>query len=643
MSLQCTRSCNKCRTEMGNEMYYFKLSASSCGGIADVFKSMFGEGVPEDFSLSSTKFRYLLTDALSPYFRNVILKDMDGAYYSVCYDKTTNHTGRKELQIAIRYWSNTKLQIITHHLETFFIGSATGEILVEKINSALDNAGLPRQKILMLGSDCPNVNKKVARIICEELVSIRKAPLVNIGTCSIHTLHNAFLSGLDKLGEDVADLVMAVHDFFDGWPSRCEDYLQIQDDLSVPKHSFIKHVPSRWLTLEGAASRLIEQWEALKKYFLSYVPKKRNSLGKSNNYKRILSLLKKPTIKAELLFVCSSARVFTRFTGAFQKEEPMIHVMHDELETLAKILLGKVCKPELIQTVGVSEDLLKTENLHPAQKIHVEKEILTEISKVDERFQLEFLAGVKNHYVEAVTHVIRKSPLILKPLLKNCRCLQPEERVLHRSCRDIVALAKGLPIVIDESILLDEWKLLQCEKESVCGGRIDDYWALFFVLKNSIGDDKYPNVAKVVKSVLALSHGNADLERGFSLSSHILTQDKASMSERTLNAAMTVKSAIMKMYHSKPDLVPITRELLAMARVAHSSYLSHLQNEKALKEEAARKKLETDEKKLVEAERIQKLKDERKIIAGAENKLKILQSEEQQKRKTADALFGGGK
>ncbi|XP_063230993.1 uncharacterized protein LOC134535717 isoform X1 [Bacillus rossius redtenbacheri] len=398
-------------------------SASSCRGTADVFKSMFDEGVPEDFSLSSTKFRYLLTDALSPYFRNLILKDMDGAYYSVCYDEATNHTGRKELQIAIRYWSNTKLQIITHHLETFFIGSATGKILVEKINSALDNAGLPRQKILMLGSDGPNVNKKVARIICEELVSIRKAPLVNIGTCSIHTLHNAFLSGLDKLGEDVADLVMAVHDFFDGWPSRCEDYLQIQDDLSVPKHSFIKHVPSRWLTLEGAASRLIEQWEALKKYFLSYVPKKRNSLDKSNNYKRIVSLLKKPTIKAELLFVCSSARVFTCFTGAFQKEEPMIHVMHDELDTLAKILLGKVCKPELIQTVGVSEDLLKTENLLPAQKIHVEKEILTEISKVDERFQLEFLAGVKNHYVEAVTRVIRKSLLILKPLLKNCRCL----------------------------------------------------------------------------------------------------------------------------------------------------------------------------------------------------------------------------
>jgi len=30
-----------------------------------------------------------------------------------------------------------------------------------------------------------------------------------------------------------------------------------------PKHKFIKHVKSRWLTLEGAAERILEQMPAL--------------------------------------------------------------------------------------------------------------------------------------------------------------------------------------------------------------------------------------------------------------------------------------------------------------------------------------------------------------------------------------------
>ncbi|KAJ8889950.1 hypothetical protein PR048_009455, partial [Dryococelus australis] len=143
-----------------------------------------------------------------------------------------------------------------------------------------------------------------------------------------------------------------------------------------------------------------------------------------------------------------------------------------------------------------------------------------------------------------------------------------------------------------------------------------------------MGDVKYPNVAIIFKAVLSRLRGNADLEEGFSLSSNFLMQDKASMSGKTLNAAMTVKSA-MKMFHMQPDLVPITRELVALACVAHASYNAHLQQKKM-----HRKKLNWRRKIMAENG-----KHKMKLIASAENKLKVLQSEQKQKRKTADALF----
>lgn len=56
--------------------------------------------------------------------------------------------------------------------------------------------------------------------------------------------------------------------------------------------------------------------------------------------------------------------------------------------------------------------------------------------------------------------------------------------------------------------------------------RIDAYWHRIFERQNDINECKYPQISLVVKNVLALSHGNADVERGFSVSLKILTEDK---------------------------------------------------------------------------------------------------------------------
>ena len=55
------------------------VSANFSQDIASVFKAMFpSEGaVPEKFSLNPTKIRYLMSDALGPYFRTKLLKDIN--------------------------------------------------------------------------------------------------------------------------------------------------------------------------------------------------------------------------------------------------------------------------------------------------------------------------------------------------------------------------------------------------------------------------------------------------------------------------------------------------------------------------------------------------------------------------------------
>jgi len=66
--------------------------------------------------------------------------------------------------------------------------------------------------------------------------------------------------------------------------------------------------------------------------------------AKTSPCQQITEYLKRPTLKAELLFVISSAKVFPRFTETFQRDEPMVHLLYSELRQLFTTLALSVSK-----------------------------------------------------------------------------------------------------------------------------------------------------------------------------------------------------------------------------------------------------------------------------------------------------------
>ncbi|KAL5243999.1 hypothetical protein ACI65C_011409 [Semiaphis heraclei] len=90
------------------------MSGSSCDGLVELFKAMFPNAVPDKFSLSRSKMSNLITDALGPHFRQIVLDGIQNhsTYYTLMYDETTNSESKKELQVAVRYWCNTKKEIV---------------------------------------------------------------------------------------------------------------------------------------------------------------------------------------------------------------------------------------------------------------------------------------------------------------------------------------------------------------------------------------------------------------------------------------------------------------------------------------------------------------------------------------------------
>ena len=65
------------------------------------------------------------------------------------------------------------------------------------------------------------------------------------------------------------DLLVDTYFWFDKRPVRKEDYRDYQAFTDTATGAIIKHVSTRWLSLEHCVNRMLSQWDALNSYFSS--------------------------------------------------------------------------------------------------------------------------------------------------------------------------------------------------------------------------------------------------------------------------------------------------------------------------------------------------------------------------------------
>ena len=73
---------------------------------------------------------------------------------------------------------------------------------------------------------------------------------------------------------------------------------------------------------------------------------------------------------------------------------------------------------------------------------------------------------------------------------------------------------------------------------------IDFYWNKVLAIVRSDGRPKYPTMSKLIKNILIISHGNADVERGFSINGNILTEERTLLSEKSINGLRSIYDAV---------------------------------------------------------------------------------------------------
>ena len=125
---------------------------------------------------------------------------------------------------------------------------------------------------------------------------------------------------------------------------------------------------------------------------------------------------------------------------------------------------------------------------------------------------------------------------------------------------------------------------------------MDHYWRKIELMKNAVGDLKYPLIIKVVKAALSLAHGNTAVERGFSKSAKNVTKDRVLLSEASINAIQSTKDGLESV-NNQPHTVPMTKEFIQFGRSAHYTFTARRRKQAA--DEKQRKKKEDEEQRLM--------------------------------------------
>ena len=628
------------------------FSLRSLDHIGDTFKCMFPDSkIAADLSLSRTSASYMITEGMAPHFRQVLVEDLrkSDLPFALHFDETTNVQVKKQMDLTLRYWSPTHEQVWVAFYTSCFFGHADSETVVAKIFEQLKQDNVPVKKLITLVRDGPNVNKaiysKLEQMIKDETPDF--TGFVDLGSCVLHVVHNAFGKGLEKYGQEVQQLCLDVHALFKYSAARREDYQKLQLEMEVGINMLLKHTEVRWLSIGPAITRLLEQWDCLCD-FVKQLGKDEKSAPKSSNYRRVRSMLGSETqkvTKVQLEFIKGCVPVFEEFLTLFQKNEPTIHLLYSSMcSTLLKLLL-RFIKPEVVDGKhGRDLASISTNSNHQLtdKDLDIGDGTRKALAVLKPDQQRSPLLAMRAFFVSAITHLQSRLPLN-NNVLKDLGCFNPLSRNEKTTLISIQNLTRKLQPTLDVSAVTDEWKLLQVDEDisSITETQIELYWQAVFSLKAFSGDQRYSLLPKVIKSGLVLAQTNAESERSLSINARLVTKERASLGEASVIGLRTVKEAVhfYDPVENKPEKISVTKDLIRLVKCSYASYRAKLEEEK---KEANKKKMEEEISKKAEeqakAER-EKLSQKRAKMKASESDLRMEEDEILGEVRAADQLL----
>ncbi len=197
---------------------------------------------------------------------DILRKIRDGPF-SMSTDGSSDRGADNQLYpVVVRFYDPDAYRVVSCLLQIATTKErSTGKNIFLLLDSVLKENDIPWQNVISFSAD--NAVVMLGAISGVSSFVKKENPSAFILGCPCHLLHLAAEKGASQLPFKPVDLLIPIFYYLEKSSKRHKAFKEVQTICNVENHAILKHVCTRWLSLERALDRLIEQWVPLEKYF----------------------------------------------------------------------------------------------------------------------------------------------------------------------------------------------------------------------------------------------------------------------------------------------------------------------------------------------------------------------------------------
>ncbi len=351
--------------------------------------------------------------------------------------------------------------------------------------------------------------------------------------------------------------------------------------------------------------------------FIKAVSEKKVKKPANKSYEIVSKCISDNLIVAKLAALISISKVVEPFLTTYQTDLIMLPYLVEELEVLLRKVVSRFRRIKGDETGQVLTTLDLSDEWLPWRKIEVgfvaEKSIKELLSKkkLSELQHMHFRENCRNFLKALAKKMLEKCPLKYR-LVRALICMNPEvmsgkPSIAQTKFKDVLGCMVKTRHVDEQDA--DELSAQYTDFVSNLPVEFKTFdsniCSLDQVFSNCFPKGKYPKLWNLMRILLILSHGQAAVERGFSIGKSLA---KENQQKETVKGLKVVKDHILSVGGIKN--VVITDQMIQHVSGANRRYLEYLESKKRQSvEEKAALKRKNGEAEIEELKRKKKLLD----------------------------------
>lgn len=301
--------------------------------------------IAKEIKCARTKTQAIVENIIGKESFKQLCSDLKEKKFSLIIDESTDLSTTKHMCLVVRYLKDNRIR--DSFLTLIEVSAATASVLYEHIVNFFNEHEIP-YKENMIGFAADGANVMMGANNSVMVLLKRDIPHLFVMKCICHSYHLVASYACEKLPRFVEDFVRDLYNYFSSSPKRVAAYKDFQTFCNVKMHRLLHPSQTRWLSVHAAVKRVLEQYSALRLFFIDAT--QNNDLLAAEN---ILQKMNDPVTRLFLQFLDFALQLFNNLNREMQAEQPRIHVLYAEITKTVRTLFDCFLKREYILSTSI--------------------------------------------------------------------------------------------------------------------------------------------------------------------------------------------------------------------------------------------------------------------------------------------------